>query len=163
MITLTHDGRTYANWTAADLLAAGVPAAAIHAARLKEAERQVDDIHRALLAELTGRKPAEERDTWAPKEVAARGYLDGTASATDAAMIEAEAAGDVITGTELAQIVVAKADAFKALVGAAGAIKRQAKAALAAIPADAPGPQADIDAALTTMRTAAAALRQEQS
>jgi len=163
MVTLTHNGKTYTRFEAADLLAAGVPATAVHAARIAGAERQVDDNLAALLAELTGRKPAEERDTWAPKEAAARAYLDGTANPTDTAMIEAEAAGDGIAGTELAQIVVAKADAFKAVVGAAGAIKRQAKAALAAIPADAPDAEADIDAALTTMRTAAAALRQEQS
>jgi len=162
MITLTHDGRTYANWDPADLLAAGVPEATVHAGRIAGAERQVDDIHRALLADLTGRKPAEERDTWAPKEAAARAYLDGTAPAAASTMIEAEAAGDGIAATDLAQIIVSKADTFKAAVGAAGAIKRQAKAALAAIPTDAPDPQADIDAALTTMRTAAAALRQEQ-
>lgn len=162
MITVTHDGRTYAKWTPADLLAAGVPAAKVHAGRIAGAERQVGDVHRVLLADLTGRKPAEERDTWAPKEAAARAYLDGTANATDTAMIEAEAAGDGITGTELAQIVVSKADAFKAVVGEAGAIRRAAKAALAAIPADAPDADAQIEAALATMRTAAAALRAQQ-
>lgn len=143
------------------ILAAIKPADVMDRAR-QAAFRRVDTIHAALLADITGHKPAEERDTWAPKEAAARAYLDGTASETDTAMIDAEAAGDGVSGTDLAGIVVAKANEFRAAVGAAGAIRRAAKAAIAAIPDDAPDPEAAVEAALTEMQAAADTLRAQQ-
>jgi hypothetical protein len=82
----------------------------------------------AFLRRFTEGVPVEEVASWATKAAAARAYLDGQ----PAPMIEAEAA---LTGEDpqtLAATIVAKADAYTAIVARVTGLRRATNAAIAA-------------------------------
>ena len=95
-----------------------------------EALARIDREHARYLARLTGGATQEERDTWAPKETAARAVLDGTARPAQATMLAEEAAAKDTTSEELAARIVAKSDSFHELVGRASAMRARAEAAI---------------------------------
>jgi hypothetical protein len=89
-------------------------------------------------ATVTGPVPVDERLSWDAKEQAARAYVAETADAAQTSMIEDEAA---ITGevpADLAAIIIAKADTFRAVVARVAGLRRKTIAAIDAVtdPAD---------------------------
>ena len=89
-------------------------------------------------AAVTGPVPVDERLSWDAKEADARAYIAETATAAQTAMIEDEAA---ITGevpADLAAIIIAKADTFRAVVARVAGLRRKTIAAIDAVtdPAD---------------------------
>lgn len=104
-----------------------------HRAELRsDALARVDDEHANYLVTLTGGATVAERDTWKVKEEAARAFEAGTATPGQAAMLAAEAQGAGITEAELAATIIAKADAFLALVGVAAGLRAKGRAAILA-------------------------------
>ncbi len=93
---------------------------------------EVDAIHARYLSAATGNATTEERDTWAIKEAAARAVEDGTATAGQSAMLEAEAVGAGVDVEQLIATIIAKADAFLLFVGRAAGIRAKARAAVRA-------------------------------
>lgn len=122
----------------ADLQSATVAPATIppHAEQAAEAIASVNRVHAQFLRDLTGGATIEERDTWKTKEEAARALIADTATEGQAAMLTLEAAGDGTDPLVLAQIIIAKADAFAALIGKAAGLKAKAKAQIAAATAE---------------------------
>lgn len=102
----------------------------------ENAFRYIDQVHADFLRDLTGDAAPEERDTWAVQEVAARAYLDGVAKPGQARMIDLLAGGAGLSGSEMASVIVAKAEAFEVLVGMAGALRQGARAAVRAATSD---------------------------
>ena len=98
----------------------------------KAALARVDQEHANYLVTLTGGATVAERDTWKVKEEAARAFETGTASAGQAAMLAAEAQGAGIAEAELAATIIAKADAFLALIGVAAGLRAKGRAAIMA-------------------------------
>lgn len=88
-----------------------------------EARDMVHQLHAETLELLTGGATIQERDTWPVKETAARAFIGETASPSDLQMLGTEA---VFTGLPLADLaahIVAKAEAFKSLVGLASGMR----------------------------------------
>jgi len=106
--------------------------------RLKQA-------HSDFLQEVIGQEMTEERDTWPAKERAARLVMVGNPPATDLAMIEAEAAGRGMSVVDLCALIVAKASAYKAQVGAAAGVRFSAGDAI-----DAATDATEVDTAAST-------------
>jgi len=77
---------------------------------------------------LTAGVPLSEQLSWAPKEESAKRYLDGTHGPDDLAMLEGEAEETGETLEELAQRVLAKADANRRAVSKLTGIRRKAEA-----------------------------------
>ncbi|MFI0396040.1 hypothetical protein [Paracoccus jiaweipingae] len=98
----------------------------------RSALAKIDAEHARYLRALTGGATIEERDTWKPKEEASRAFEAGTATPGQAAMLAAEADGGGITEAELAAKIIAKADAFLALIGVAAGLRAKARAAIMA-------------------------------
>lgn len=98
---------------------------------------RVDEEHSNYLVKLTGGATVAERDTWKVKEEAARAYLILEASDGQIAMLAAEAAGSGITKDVLSAKIVAKAEAFLALIGAASGLRAQGRTAVLAATGDA--------------------------
>lgn len=91
-----------------------------------------------FMASVTGPVPIDERLSWDAKEAAARAYVAETADAAQTAMIDGEAA---ITGevpADLAAIIIARADTFRAVVSRVAGLRRKTIAAIDAVtdPAD---------------------------
>lgn len=90
----------------------------------------------AAAAAATGAVPLAEKLSWPGKEAAARAVAAGTATAADAALLAAEAA---ITGEatgDLAQRILARAEALRVLAARLAGLRRRTEAAIAA--ADSP-------------------------
>ncbi|MGR3486034.1 MAG: hypothetical protein ACU0BF_11865, partial [Paracoccaceae bacterium] len=102
------------------------------AEQLADALGRVEAMHEAALVAATGGATVAARDTWPAKEAAARALLDGAASGSQADMLAAEATARGETAGELATYVLAKADAFRALVGVLGAARAAARGNLRA-------------------------------
>jgi hypothetical protein len=129
---------------------------------------RVDAEHADYLVMLTGGATVAERDTWKVKEEAARAFEAGTATPGQTAMLAAEAQGAGITEAELAATIIAKADAFLALVGVAAGLRAKGRAAIMAatdeaVPLDQVETQIDVvfaqlaqevQAAITQIQTA---------
>jgi hypothetical protein len=92
----------------------------------------VDRIHAEHLRQLTGNATIEERDTWAPKSLAARALLAGAADETQEAMLELEAGQRGVTAEVLAGIILARGVEFERLIGLAGAMRAKARSAFTA-------------------------------
>lgn len=92
---------------------------------------RINEVHAAFLRDLTGNATIEERDTWKTKEEAARALLAGAASDGQTAMIGFEAAGAGVEPAVLVQTIIAKSEAFQALIGKAAGLRAKAKAAIA--------------------------------
>ena len=118
----------------------------------KAALTRVDEEHANYLVTLTGGATVAERDTWKVKEEAARAFEADTATPGQAAMLAAEAQGSGITEAELAATVIAKADAFLALVGVAAGLRAKGRAAIMAATDDAV-PLAQVEAKIETVFT----------
>jgi hypothetical protein len=88
---------------------------------------EVDKLHAETLRKLTGNATTEERDTWAPKAMAARAVLADTADATQTAMIGLEAEVRGVPVKALAQKVLENAAAFELLVGKAAAFRAKSR------------------------------------
>lgn len=93
---------------------------------------RVDEEHANYLVTLTGGATVAERDTWKVKEEAARAFEAGAATPGQTAMLAAEAQGAGITEAELAATIIAKADAFLALIGVAAGLRAKGRAAIMA-------------------------------
>jgi len=93
---------------------------------------RIHELHAEVLEALTGEATIQERDTWAPKEAAARAYVAGSAPPPDVLMIETEATLSGQDPTALATYIVFKADQFKLLVGKAAGLRAQGLAAIEA-------------------------------
>jgi hypothetical protein len=103
----------------------------------KAALSRVDEEHANYLVTLTGGATVAERDTWKVKEEAARAFEADTATPGQTAMLTAEAQGVGITKAELAATIIAKADAFLALIGVAAGLRAKGRAAIMAATDDA--------------------------
>lgn len=101
-----------------------------HAVQREAALVRIRDVHADFLRQSTGHATVEERDTWKPKEEAARALIAGSATDGQTTMLQFEAEGGGTDLLVLAQIVVAKAEAFQALIGIAAGIKAKAKSAI---------------------------------
>ena len=108
-----------------------------HEDQRKVALARVDKEHANYLVMLSGGATVAERDTWKVKEEAARAFEAGTASAGQAAMLSAEAQGAGITVAALAATIIAKSEAFLALIGVAAGLRAQGRAAVLAATDDA--------------------------
>jgi hypothetical protein len=118
----------------------------------------VDVQHAQTLRSMTGNASPEERDTWAPKAMAARAVLAGTADATQQTMIGLEAAEKSVTVEDMAARVLKSSAQFEVLVGRAAAFRAKARAAISAAP-DAPALDAVMHVLTAEMRQALAALQ----
>lgn len=133
----------------------------------KAAMPRVDEEHANYLVTLTGGATVAERDTWKVKEEAARAFEAGTASAGQAAMLSAEAQGAGITVAALAATIIAKSEAFLALIGVAAGLRAKGRAAITAatdeaVPLD--QVEAQIEAVFTQLaQDAQAAITQLQT
>ena len=94
---------------------------------------QVDKLHAEALRDLTGKATPEERDTWAPKVVAAQALLEGRATQAQTAMIALEAQARSTTPEEMAQRVVKNSGEFEVLCGLAAAFRAKSRAAISAV------------------------------
>lgn len=97
---------------------------------------KVDAEHARALRDLTGGATIEERDTWKTKEEAARAMIELEATPGQSAMIELEAAAKGLSAEDLAQAIMAKAEAYQQLIGLAAALKAEAKTAVTAATSD---------------------------
>lgn len=91
---------------------------------------RINTEHAKFLRHLTGDATVEERDTWKTKELAARALIAGDASDGQMAMLSHEAAGAGVEPVTLAQVIIAKAEGFQALIGMAAGLKAKAKTAI---------------------------------
>ena len=112
------------------------------------AHRAIDEQHASLMRQLTGGATIEERDTWQSKELASVALLAETATAGQIQMLTIEAGYLSTTPDVLAAKIIAKADAFKMLIGLAAGIRGKAHAAV-----DAAKTEAQLDAVGDTART----------
>ncbi|MFC4215101.1 hypothetical protein ACFP4H_13985 [Pseudophaeobacter arcticus] len=123
------------------------------------AQAKADGLSRALqqlaaaASEITGQVPQAERDSWATKALAARGYLADAASADQLAMLQAEAA---ITGeavADLAAAIVAMAESYADIAAQLAGLRRKTRAAIevATTPAQVQAALVALDAALNTL------------
>ncbi|WP_170433002.1 hypothetical protein [Ruegeria arenilitoris] len=76
-----------------------------------------------LMAKITGQVPNYERASWPSKAEAARAFVAGTARSDQTAMIEAEAGTSNRTAEELANVIVARADAYEAVIAKAAGLR----------------------------------------
>lgn len=140
-----------------------------HVAQREAALARINEIHADFLRQMTGNATVEERDTWKPKEEAARAWIAGSATEGQSAMLRLEAEGGGTDPLALAQIIVAKAEAFQALIGMAAAVKAQAKSAIMqatdeTVPVEQVGPALEaLFVQLSTEADAAAAQWREQA
>lgn len=88
----------------------------------------------AFVAPLLAGTPPEERLSWPVKEKAARDYLEGIASADDAAMIEAEAAVTGEAPADLCASILDQAATFRAVSARIAGLRRKTRNALIAEP-----------------------------
>lgn len=96
------------------------------------AVQRIHELHAGILDSATGGATVQERDTWAPKEAAARAYVAGSPSPSDTLMIETEANLSSQNPLALANYIVYKADQFKILVGETAGLRAKALAAIQA-------------------------------
>ena len=128
--------------------------------QLVAAMAQVDARHAGHLRTIAKGASQEEINTWTAKSLAARAIVAGTGAAYDEAFFTREAKEDGLTVPEVAQIVVAKADAYAPLIDEAKAIQKRAKKALEkAVAPDVPDADvaARIDAVLEQFKSDVAA------
>lgn len=150
MLTLQHNGTTYANWEISDLVKAGVHQAVIGGAAKAHAKAEAAsfaDAYRAKLAATSAGKLAEYRI----KEEIARSPDTASAAELDLLSREAKARGTNRTG--LIGQINAQAAAYRQIALLIGALEAEAGAAIAAIPDDA----ADIETQIHTILGAAKA------
>lgn len=103
-------------------------AAMLFEATQYQSHGEIDRLHAAFLTALTGNATIPERDTWKPKEDAARAILNGSTDATFLALLQPEAEVRGITVQAFCVTVLAKAAAYYTLCGLAGKIKAAAHA-----------------------------------
>ncbi len=103
-----------------------VPVAQVKAAAVARIVALID----ARAAAITGPTPEFERASWPLKAQAARAYGAGTATAAQAALIDAEAAAAGESGTVAAQRIVDRADAWEPIIGRLTGLRRVAFAAV---------------------------------
>lgn len=102
----------------------------------------------ATARSVTGTYPQEERESWPQKEAAARAILAGTPSASDTALIGAEATILGVTPEDRAQLIVTNADIFRSTIGTLSGIRSVTETALAAATSE-----TEIETAMSTMRS----------
>jgi len=94
-------------------------------ASLEEAQnhatRELEKMFVQTMKSVVGNASAEERDTWTAKERAAYDIAQGESNA----MIEAEAEATGESVTELANVIIAKAERYRLLSGRAAGQKRR--------------------------------------
>ncbi len=106
---------------------------------------------------FTADTPIDERLSWDAKEAAARAWLAGTASVEQIALLDAECAITGETRDNLALLILANADLFRAVIGSVSGVRRTTSDAIDA--AETPeAVQAVLDAAKAQALAMAAAL-----
>jgi hypothetical protein len=111
-------------------LAQGYSEEQVRSGLLGAALARINSVHASFMRKLTGNATKEERDTWKPKEEAARAYLAGSARPCQISMIEEEASGGAEAPTALAARIIGKAEAFEELIGKAGKIRKKARSSV---------------------------------
>lgn len=102
------------------------------------ADAKTDGIARMLawagdfMARFTADTPADERLSWDAKEQAARAQVAGTADAQQVALLEAEATITGETVDNLALLILANAELFRAVVGRVSGLRRVTRDAIMA-------------------------------
>lgn len=128
-LSLTHNGKTYTNFEAGDLLAAGVPDEVIAAAVTEEAvafaTTQIDTACDGLFTQSASRA---QRYSQKYEEALAYREADypGTVADGDYPFLVAEAAARSLTKRQQADLVIETAERFRAI----GAIAEAARASL---------------------------------
>lgn len=154
MITVTHSGTVYPNWSPDDLLAAGVPAATIGAALKKSAITEITKFAEEYRDKILPASP-RKLDAYQVKLRIARD--PNAANAAKLAAFDEEAAARSLDRAGLAALVIAKADASETAALTIEAQEAVAKAAVNSIADDATNIQDLIAEALTAAKTIAAA------
>lgn len=150
ILNVQHGGTTYAGWKPDQLVAAGIPDAAIGAAYKAAAKKTVTqfaETYRQKLAHASAGKLAEYRI----KEEIARDPASASEADLDLLSREAKARGTNRTG--LIGMINAQAAAYRQIALLIGALEAEAGAAITAISDDA----ADIETQIHTVLGAAKA------
>jgi len=160
-LTITHEGRQHLEMTPADLRAAGVPQAAIDAALdaqvIAAATARIDAIADRVFTGSASRSARYREKYQEALRYHDAGY-PANVSADDYPYLTAEAPTRGMTKRELAEAIIARADAYRQF----GALAEAKRAALKqAVPAanDAAAKQAAADAIVAEVAQAAQALQ----
>ncbi|MEM1046495.1 MAG: hypothetical protein AAGL24_10100 [Pseudomonadota bacterium] len=102
---------------------------------------------------VTGHVPQAERDSWPTKAAAARAHIASNATADQTAMLNAEAVIRVETITDLANLIIARADEYQVIAAQVAGHRAVAYEAV-----ETATTISEIEAALTAAETAAMAL-----
>lgn len=132
---ITHNGRTLYNVSVDDLVAAGMPVetvtAALDARITNDAHAQIDTLCDRLYTTSPSRDARYNNKYLDAVRYRDAGY-PATVSADDYPTLVAEAPARGLTKRQLADVVIAKRDAFNALGGAAEAARAQIEGAVMA-------------------------------
>ena len=160
-LTITHEGRQYLEMTPAELAEAGVPQAAIDAALdtqiIDMATARIDAIADEVFTASASRSARYEAKYQEALRYRDAGY-PGNVSADDYPYLTAEAPARGMTRRELADAIIAKADAYRQFGALAEAKRAELKQAVPAA-TDAAARQAAADALVAEVTQAARELQ----
>ena len=160
-LTITHDARMYVDCTPERLLAAGVPQevidAALDAQIVQQAQAQIDTIVDRVFTASASRASRYEAKYQEALRYRDAGY-PGSVSEADYPYLTAEAPTRGMTKRQLADTIIAAADAYRQFGALAEAKRAELKQAVPAA-SDAAAKQAAADAIVAEVATAAAALQ----
>ena len=160
-LTITHEGRQYLEVTLEELAEAGVPQEVIDAALdeqiMHQAQVRIDVIVDAVFTDSASRASRYEAKYQEALRYREAGY-PGNVSADDYPYLTAEAQVRGMTKRELADAIIAKADAYRQFGALAEAKRAELKTAIPAA-ADAAAKQAAADAIVAEVAQAAAQLQ----
>ena len=125
LISIDHDGTRYENFTAADLLTAGVPRAIVDASvdafLIKQSEERIDRLGDRLSGSPSRAARYRQKHREAVAYIAAG--KPGNVSETDYPVLVPEAAARKTGKGDLADLIVARAAVFNAIMGSAEALR----------------------------------------
>ena len=160
-LTLTHEGKTHVNATPEYLIEAGVPQAVIDAALdeqiVHQAQARIDAIVDRVFTASASRASRYEAKYQEALRYRDAGY-PGSVSAADYPYLTAEAQARGLTKRQLADAIIAAADAYRQFGALAEAKRAELKQAVPAA-ADAAAKQAAADAIVAEVSQAAAQLK----
>ncbi|MCF6432601.1 hypothetical protein [Leisingera sp. MMG026] len=150
MLTVTHNGKVYANWETADLTRSGVPLAVIGAAAKASAASEIARLANGWRAQVASASPGKLMEWQFKSQIAA---APDNADPAELALLDREAAARGLDRAALLDGITAKAVAYRRIALLIGALEAETKAAVAAVPDDA----ADIETQVNTALGAAKA------
>ncbi|MCF6432513.1 hypothetical protein [Leisingera sp. MMG026] len=154
MLTVTHNGKVYANWEAADLIRADVPQAAIGAAAKAAAEGEITRLANGWRAEVASASPGKLMEWLFKGQIAAD---PASADPAELALLDREAAARGLDRAALLAEITAKAAAYRRIALLIGALEAETKAAIAAVPDGAADIETQVNTALGTAKAQAEA------